>query len=386
MRHGERGVGWRRVAVAGTILAALLAGRPGPGEASHAIRIGIAGPMTGGDAKMGRDFERVGRFVRAERNGQVAGHRIEYVVEDDRADSTEAVAVARRLVKAGVRAVIGHYNSSCSIPASEIYNEAGIVQITPTSSNPKLTERGFPMLYRLYARDDQQGTFVASYLAHEVKAPRIAIVHDDTTYGRDLAEEIRSALARIGPQPVLFEAITRGETNFSSVVAKLKTASPDYTYFAGYYAEGGLLVRQFRDLGVPGIFFASDANQDQLFLDKAERAAEGVIVSSAPLPEQVPAAARFLSKYVAKHGPYPGPFVHYDYDAFNLLFLAMERAGKAIDNPKAVNAQLRKIKGFPGASGRLSFDEKGDVPGRERDFIVLIVKDGRFAPYWAPRP
>jgi branched-chain amino acid transport system substrate-binding protein len=384
--HDERGVGWRRVAVAGAILAALLAGWPAPGGASHTIRIGIAGPMTGGDAKMGQDFERVGRFVQAERNGRVAGHKIEYLVEDDKADSKEAIAVARRLVKAGVRAVIGHYNSSCSIPAAEIYNEAGIIQITPTSSHPQLTERGFRMLYRIYARDDQQGVFVGNYLAHEVKAQRVAVVHDDTTYGRSLAEEVRNVLARAGIHPVLFEAITRGETNFSPVVTTLKAAGPDYTFFAGYYSEGGILVRQFRDLGVPGVFFAGDANQDQLFLEMAGKAAEGVIVSSAPLPEQMPAAATFLKKYVAKHGPYPGPFVHYDYDAFNLLFLAMERAGKAIDDPKAVNAELKKIREFQGASGTLSFDEKGDVRGREKDYIVLMVKDGRFTKHWGPRP
>lgn len=381
MRNGAR-----RVAVLAAV--AVLAGLPGgPSgvEATHTIKIGIAGPMTGGDAKQGQEFEKAGRLALEERKGMVAGHKIEVLVEDDKADPKEAVAVANKLVNAGVKAVIGHYNSSCSIPASDIYNEAGIVQITPTSSNPKLTERGYKMLFRIITRDDQQGVFVADYLKNVAKAKRVAIIHDKTTYGQGLAEETKAALEKLGLKPVFFEAITRGEKDFTPVVTKLKAVNPDYTYFTGYYAEGGILVRQFRDLGVPGVFFAGDANQDPVFIETAGKAAEGVIMSTAPLPEQVPAAAEFLKKFVAKYGPNPGPFVHYDYDAFNLLFLAMERAGKEVDNPKAVAAELRKIRNYKGASGSITFNEKGDVLGREKQFIVLVVKDGKFTTYWAPK-
>jgi branched-chain amino acid transport system substrate-binding protein len=367
---------------AGVVVLALLAGWPAPGEATHTIKIGIAGPMTGGDAKMGQDFERAGRLVLEERKGQVAGHKIEFLVEDDKADPKEAVAVANKLVNAGVKAVVGHYNSSCSIPASDIYNEASIIQITPTSSNPKFTERGYKMIYRIITRDDQQGVFVADYLKNQVKAQRVAIIHDKTTYGQGLAEETRNAMEKLGMKPIFFEAITRGEKDFTPVVTKLKATNPDYTYFTGYYAEGGILVRQFRDLGVPGQFFAGDANQDQIFIETAGKAAEGVIMSSSPLPEQLPSAAEFVKKYIAKNGPNPGPFVHYNYDAFNVLFMAMEKAGKEIDNPKAVNEEIKKIKGYKGASGVLSFNEKGDVPGREKDFIVLIIKDGKFSSHW----
>jgi len=376
----------RRLAVltAVAVLAWLLGG-PSGAEATHTIKVGIAGPMTGGDAKQGQEFEKAGRLALEERKGMVAGHKIEFLVEDDKADPKEAVAVANKLVNAGVKAVIGHYNSSCSIPASDIYNEAGIVQITPTSSNPKLTERGYRMVFRIITRDDQQGVFVADYLKNVAKAKRVAIIHDKTTYGQGLAEETKAALEKLGLKPVFFEAITRGEKDFTPVVTKLKGVNPDYTYFTGYYAEGGILVRQFRDLGVPGVFFAGDANQDPVFIETAGKAAEGVIMSTAPLPEQVPAAAEFLKKFVAKYGPNPGPFVHYDYDAFNLLFLAMERAGKEIDNPKAVAAELRKIKNYKGASGTITFNEKGDVLGREKQFIVLIVKDGKFTTHWAPK-
>jgi ABC-type branched-subunit amino acid transport system substrate-binding protein len=356
-----------------------------PAEASHTIRIGIAGPMTGGDAKMGQEFEKAGRLALEDRKGMVAGHRIEFLVEDDKSDPKEAVAVANKLVNAGVKAVIGHYNSSCTIPASDVYHEAGIVHITPTSSNPKITERGYPMLYRIITRDDQQGVFVANYLKNTVKAQRVAIIHDKTTYAQGLAEETQKALEKQGLKPVFFEAITRGEKDFTPVVTKLKGTNPDYTYFTGYYAEGGILVRQFRDLGVPGVFFAADANQDPVFIQTAGRAAEGVIMSTAPLPEQVPAAAEYVKKFVAKYGPGPGPFVHYDYDAFNILFTAMERAGAEIDNPKAVNAQIKNIKNYKGTSGTITFNEKGDVLGRETQFIVLIIKDGKFTTHWAPK-
>jgi ABC-type branched-subunit amino acid transport system substrate-binding protein len=387
MRHDGGSVSGRALlAVAMTGLLAGVAGYPAPGEATHTIKIGIAGPMTGGDAKQGQEIEKTGRLALEERKGQVAGHKIEFLVEDDKADPKEAVSVANKLVNAGVKAVVGHYNSACSIPASDIYNEAGIIQITGTSSNPKLTERGYKMVYRIITRDDQQGLFVADYLKNQAKAKRVAIIHDKTTYGQGLAEETRTALEKQGLKPIFFEAITRGEKDFTPVVTKLKAANPDYSYFTGYYAEGGILVRQFRDLGVPGVFFAGDANQDPVFIETAGKAAEGVIMSTAPLPEQVPTAAEFLKKYVAKYGPGPGPFVHYDYDAFSMLFTAMEKAGKEIDNPKAVSAELRKLKGFKGTSGTLSFNDKGDVPGREKQFIVLVIKDGKFTTHWMPKP
>jgi ABC-type branched-subunit amino acid transport system substrate-binding protein len=381
------GAGTRQALTAAITVVALAAGGllAGPAQASHTIKIGIAGPMTGGDAKMGQEFEKVGRLVLEERKGMVAGHKIEFVVEDDKSDPKEAVAVANKLVNAGVKAVIGHYNSSCTIPASDVYNEAGIIQMASTSSNPKITERGYKMLYRIITRDDQQGVFVADYLKNVAKAKRVAIIHDKTTYGQGLAEETAKALEKQGLKPVFFEAITRGEKDFSPVVTKLKAANPDYSYFTGYYAEGGILVRQFRDLGVPGIFFAGDANQDPVFIQTAGKAGEGVIMSTAPLPEQVPAAADFLKKFVAKYGPGPGPFVHYDYDAFNLLFTAMEKAGAQIDDPKAVNAEMKKIKNFKGASGTITFDDKGDVIGREKQFIVLVIKDGKFTTFWAPK-
>ena len=270
MRLNERGLGWRLMASAGATLLALLVGWPAPGEASHTIKIGIAGPMTGGDAKMGQDFERAGRLVLEERKGQVAGHKIEFLVEDDKADPKEAIAVANKLVNAGVTAAIGHYNSSCSIPASDIYNEASIVQITPTSSNPKFTKRGYKMLYRVITRDYQQGVFVADYLKNQVKAQRVAIIHDKTTYGQGLAEETRNAMEKLGMKPIFFEAITRGEKDFTPVVTKLKATNPDYTYFTGYYAEGGILVRQFRDLGVPGMFFAGRQPGRDLHRDRWE--------------------------------------------------------------------------------------------------------------------
>ena len=304
-----RAHGWTARGAWATALAGLVGFLPAvePVEASHTIKIGIAGPTTGGDAKMGQEFEKVGRLALEERKGMVAGHKIEFLVEDDKSDPKEAVSVANKLVNAGVKAVIGHYNSSCTIPASDVYNEASIVHISATSSNPKITERGYKMLYRIITRDDQQGVFVADYLKDVAKAKRVAIIHDKTTYGQGLAEETQKALEKLGIKPVFFEAITRGEKDFTPVVTKLKAANPDFTYFTGYYAEGGILVRQFRDVGVPGTFFAGDANQDPIFIETAGKAAEGVIMSTAPLPEQVPAAAEFLKKFIAKYGPGPGP-------------------------------------------------------------------------------
>jgi branched-chain amino acid transport system substrate-binding protein len=367
-----------------TVVGLVGLGAPGLADANHTIKIGVAAPMTGGDAKMGQEFVKSARLALEERGGEVSGHKIEFLVEDDKSDPKEGVAVAQKLVHAGVIAVIGHYNSSVTIPASNIYAEAGIIQITPTSSNPKITERGYRMLYRIITRDDQQGVFVADYLKNVAKATRVAIVFDKTTYSQGLADEIKKNLEKLGLEPIFFEAITRGEKDFTPVLTKLKARQPQYTYFSGYYAEGGLLAKQFRDLGVPGVFFAGDANQDPVFVETAGAAAEGVLMSTAPLPEQLPSAAEFVKKFTAKYGPGGGPFIHYNYDAANLLFAAMQRAKRA-DDPKAVNAELKKLENFKGASGIITFDEKGDVIGREKQFIVLQIKGGKFVPYWAPK-
>jgi branched-chain amino acid transport system substrate-binding protein len=367
-----------------TVVALVGLGVPGLAGADHTIKIGIAGPMTGGDAKMGQEFAKSARLALDERGGEVSGHKIEFLVEDDKSDPKEGVAVAQKLVHAGVIAVIGHYNSSVTIPASNIYNEAGIIQITPASSNPKITERGYRMLYRIITRDDQQGVFVADYLKNVAKAKRVAIVFDKTTYSQGLADEIKKNLEKLGLEPIFFEAITRGEKDFTPVLTKLKSRQPQVTYFSGYYAEGGLLAKQFRDLAVPGVFFGGDANQDPVFIETAGAAAEGVLMSTAPLPEQLPSAAEFVKKFTAKYGPGGGPFIHYAYDAANLLFAAMQRAKRA-DDAKAVNAELKKHENFKGASGIITFDEKGDVIGREKQFVVLQIKGGKFVPYWTPK-
>lgn len=366
----------------GTLVGVLML--PASGSANHVIKIGAVAALTGPDAEWGQEIVNVAKFALEERGGQINGHRIEFLVEDDKSDPKEAVAIAHKLVNAKVFAVIGHFNSGTTLPASGIYNEAGIIHVVPTASDARITERNLKRLYRITTRHDQQALFVADYLANIVKAKRVAIITDKTAAGDGLASDLRRELGKRGLSPVSYEGIVRGEKDFTPVVTKLKPLNPDYTYFTGLYAEAGLLVRQFREVGVPGKFFAGDGVNDRVYVDTAGRAAEGTLISTAPLPEQLSSAATFYKRWRAKYDR-AGPYIHYCYDAATVLFMAMEKAGAdKTDNVDAVNALLRKTN-FRGASGLITFDEKGDVIGREKQFILLEVRNGKYEIFYAPK-
>jgi ABC-type branched-subunit amino acid transport system substrate-binding protein len=331
--------------------------------------------MTGGDAKMGQDFERSVKIAIDEwtAKGGPAGMKIEYITCDDKGDPKEAVTCANNAVQQKVAAVIGHYNSGASIPASAVYNENKIVQITPTSSNRKLTEQGFKGVFRIIGRDDNQGKQVGAYIVKKLQAKNIAIIHDKTAYGQGLAEETKAAIEALGGKVGFFEAITRGEKDFTPILTKLKEFNPDVFYFTGYYAEGAIFQKQAKELGIGGVHMYGDANQDPTFVQVAGPAAEGVLMSTTPLPEMLPEAKNFLAEYKKRYGPEAtGPFIHFAYDAANVLFAAVDQC-KCTDYDGLVNT-LHKIE-WKGASGTIKFDEKGDIPGRS--YVLIQVKGGK---------
>ncbi len=339
------------------------------------LKIAINGPFTGGDAKMGQDFERSAKIAIDEwmAKGGPAGMKIEYITCDDKADPKEAVTCANNAVQQKVAAVIGHYNSGASIPASAVYNENKIVQITPTSSNRKLTEQGFKGVFRVIGRDDNQGKQVGGYIVKKLQAKRIAIIHDKTAYGQGLAEETKAAIEALGGKVEFFEAITRGEKDFTPIITRLKEFNPDVFYFTGYYAEGAIFQKQVKEIGVGGIHMYGDANQDPTFVQVAGPAAEGVLMSTTPLPEMLPEAKAFLAEYKKRYGPEAtGPFIHFAYDAANVLFAAVDQC-KCTDYDGLVDT-LHKIE-WKGASGTIKFDEKGDIPGRS--YVLIQVKGGK---------
>lgn len=344
------------------------------------IKIGVAGPMTGDQAKMGTDFRNGVALAVEEWNakGGLFAKKIVALVADDQHDPKQAVAVANKLVNDGASGIIGHFNSSCSIPASDVYNRAGIPMITPASTNPQLTEKGYRGVFRVCGRDDQQGKITAEFVMNKLNLKRVAILHDKTTYGQGLADEFRKFIeGKI--EVVYYGGIIQGDKDFKAVLTVIKGKMPELIYFGGIYPEAGLLVKQARELGIAIPFMSGDGTIDPKFIEIAgTKAAEGTYLTFSPDPKKIPSARMFIENYEKKFGEI-GPYSVYAYDATNILVTAMNEAGTT--EGKTVIEKLRALE-FSGALGRIKFDEKGDVT--VAPYVVWITKEGKFVEFWKP--
>ncbi len=344
------------------------------------IKVGVAGPMTGDQAKMGTDFKNGVTLAVEEWNskGGVLGKKLEIVIADDQHDPKQAVATANKLVNEGVKGVIGHFNSNCSIPASDVYSRAGIPMITPGTTNPQLTEKGYRGVFRVCGRDDQQGKVAAEFVTDKLRLRRIAIIHDKTTYGQGLADEFKNFVADKA-EVVYYGGIIQGDKDFKTVLTAIKEKKPELIYFGGIYPEAGLLVKQARELGMTPPFMSGDGTIDPKFIEIAgSGAAEGTYLTFGPDPKNIPQARTFMENYSRRFGEI-GPYSIYAYDAANILFTAIKKANST--DGKAIMETLHSSE-FPGAMGNIKFDEKGDVT--VSPYIVWITRDGRFVEYWKP--
>ena len=347
-----------------------------PGAAA-AIKLGAYAPLTGDYASAGIDIVRAVRLAVANANKAhgVLGRQITLDAQDSPCNPQVAVQAAQKLVTDGVVGVVGPYCSGDAIPASVIYHRANIPMITPASTNPKLTEQGFNDIFRTIGRDDEQGLFAARIIAKSLGAKKIAIIHDNTVYAKGLAEQTRDALSKYsGTNIVLFDAITPGSKDFSAIVTRLRTLNPDVTYFTGYYSDGGLLIKQFFQLGVSGKFMAGDANNDPTFIKLAGSVAQKALITSAPTPELVPTAKSFVRQYRQSYHTGPGPYSAYAYDATNVLLRAIEQTRST--NGAALIRALHQMKGYSGITGKVTFNAKGDR--KQIQYIVETVRGGRF--------
>jgi branched-chain amino acid transport system substrate-binding protein len=335
--------------------------------------------MTGDQSKMGTDLRHGVELAVDEWNakGGVLGKKVVLQVEDDQHDPKQAVAVANKFVNSGVVGVIGHWNSSASIPASGVYHQAKVVMITPASTNPQLTEQGFPTIFRVCGRDDQQGPVAARFARERFPTGAVAVLHDKTTYGQGLAEQFARALGE-GPRVVFSSGVTQGDKDFRAVLTTVKSAKPDVVFFGGIYPEAGLLVRQARELGLTAPFISGDGTYDQKFLEIAGPLAEGTYLTFGPDPSAIPQAQAFLTNYHERFGPH-GPYSIYAYDAANALLSAIAQSGTT-DGAKVSDA-IRAMT-HPGAQGEIRFDAKGDV--LNAPYIVWTVKNGQFEQHWTP--
>jgi branched-chain amino acid transport system substrate-binding protein len=354
-------------------LAALAAALLFSGAAHAQIKMGVGAPVTGTDAAFGQQLKNGAEQAVADVNasGGILGQQVTLEVGDDAADAKQGRSVANQFIGDGVTLVVGHFNSSVTMPASEAYNEAGLLEVTPGSTNPQITERGFPMLFRTCGRDDQQGAVAAAFLVEHAKGKKIAIIHDKSTYGKGLADETRKALAAAGVKEVMYEGLNKGEKDFSAIVSKIKSVDADIVFFGGIHTEGGLLVRQMRDQGVKAVLMGGDGIASQEFAAIAGPGVEGTLMTFPPDPRLLPEAAPVVKEFQAKNYD-PETYTLYSYAAVQVLKQGIEKA-KSTD-PVAVAKALHEGGPFKTVVGDLSFDAKGDVT--RADYVVYEWKKG----------
>jgi branched-chain amino acid transport system substrate-binding protein len=321
--------------------------------------VAVVGPVTGQYASFGAQMKNGGEMAVADINagGGVLGKKLNLEVGDDACDPKQAVAVANQMVGNGAALVAGHYCSGSSIPASQVYAEANLVQISPASTNPALTDdRAGPNIYRVCGRDDQQGSVAGKYLAANFADKNIAFVHDKTAYGKGLADETKKAMNEAGKQEVLSEAITAGEKDYSALVSKLKQANVDVLFLGGYHTEAGLIVRQMRDQGMTTILMGGDALITQEFWSITGDAGEDTLMTFSPDPRKNPAAAEVVKRFKEK-GVEPEGYVLYTYAAMQVWKQAAEKA-KSTESAEVVKAMNDTE--FDTVVGKFKFNEKGD--------------------------
>jgi branched-chain amino acid transport system substrate-binding protein len=344
------------------------------------VMIGHVAPLTGGIAHLGKDNENGARLAIEQANEakiQIDGKEAKFVLvaEDDQADPKVGATVAQKLVDAKVAGVVGHLNSGTAIPASPIYNQAGIPVISGSATNPKLTEQGFKQQFRVVARDDQQGPAIANYLAATAKPKSVAVIDDATAYGAGLADEVEKTLKAAGVKVLAREKGTDKTTDWKAVLTKLKGRNPDAIFYGGMDATGGPMLKQGRELGIKAVFaFGDGACTSEMNKLAGDAAAEGLLCSQAGIPPQA-ASKKFLDAYKAKYNVDPIIYAPFTYDSANLLIEAMKKANSP--DPAKYLPELQKI-AFNGATGPIAFDDKGDR--KDAEITIFTMKGGKLEP------
>lgn len=357
--------------LAGTVLAANLVFAP---AAFADIKIGIIGPMTGPNAVGGAQLKNGAEQAIADINaaGGILGEKVELLVGDDASDPKQGVSVANQFVGEGVQFVIGHFNSGVTIPTSEVFAENGILQITPASTNPKVTERGLWNIFRACGRDDQQGSLWAKWALEHFKDKKIAIVHDKTPYGQGLADVAKAGLNAAGVTEVMFEGLNVGEKDFSALISKIKAAGAELVMWGGLHTEGGLLIRQMRDQGVTATVMGGDGINTSEFPAIGGEGTVGTLMSFGSDPRENPGASDIVARFRA-NGFEPEAFTLYSYASAQVLKDAITGAGTT--DAMKVAEYMKSGVTFKTVLGDIVYDEKGDR--KDVDFVMYkwVKKD-----------
>jgi branched-chain amino acid transport system substrate-binding protein len=344
-------------------------------KSESTLKIGLAGVQTGPDGQIGSTMIYGSQVAIDEWNekGGLLGKKIEAVVRDDEGKPNQAVAVAHEIVSQGAVGVLGHFNSGCSIPASEIYSQGGLVQITPGSTNPKVTERGIGTLFRIVGRDDQQGGVAATFAHEKLKVQKLAVLHNKTAYGQGLAEEVKKTFEGLGGQVVYYSGISEEEMDFRANISALQSAGAEAVFWGGMYGQAAPMLIQIRDAGLELPFLSGDGTIVKEFLDTVGPKATGIYLTFGPDFKKLPSAQAFLEKYRAKYGE-EGPYSVYGYDAANVLFASIQEAGTT---EAAAVAKVIHSRSFDTCLGKVEFNEKGDL--KETNYVIWTVKDGAYS-------
>ena len=337
------------------------------------IKIGVAGPFSGPNATYGAQYWKGASQAADDINaaGGINGEKIVLVQGDDACEPKQAVSVANRLVDQDiVMAVVGHFCSSSTMPASEVYDEAGVLAITPGSTNPQITERGMKTMFRMCGRDDQQGAIAADFIIDKLKAKKVAVIHDKDTYGQGLADATKAALEKRGVKEVLYEGLSRGEKDFNALVTKIGAVRPDVVYFGGCHPEAGPLVRQMREQGVNAAFFSGDCivTEEMVTAAGGPQYTKGVYMTFGNDPRTIPDGKAVIEKFRAS-GFEPEGYTLYAYASVQAIAAAYKAAGK--DNAKA--SDWLKANSVDTVMGKKAWDGKGDL--KVSDYVVYQWDD-----------
>ena len=334
------------------------------------IKIGVAGPMTGANASFGQQYMKGAQAAADAINkaGGVNGEKIVLVAGDDACEPKQAVAVANRLADQDkVAGVVGHFCSSSTVPASEVYADAGVLMITPGSTNPTVTERGLPAVFRMCGRDDQQGIVAGDYIVDVLKGKKVAVINDKDTYGKGLADATSAQLTKRGVKPVLEEGLTRGEKDFSALVTKIRSTGADVVYFGGLHPEAGPLVRQIREAGLKDVKFMSD---DGIVTDELVTTAggaqyvDGVYMTFGADPRMLPDSKAVVEEF-RKSGYEPEGYTLYAYASLQALAAGFNGAKS---NKGEEAAKWLKANPVKTVMGEKAWDSKGDL--KVSDYVV----------------
>lgn len=341
------------------------AAAPTTADGALLVKVGHAAPLTGPQAHLGKDNENGVRLAIDELNAkgfEVGGKKVhfELLSEDDQADPRVATTVAKKFVDDGVNVIIGHLNSGTTIPSSRIYNEAGIVEVSPSATNPKYTQQGYKGAFRVMANDVQQGRALGEFAVKDMGAKKIAIIDDRTAYGQGLADEFEKAVVANGGTVIVREFTNDKASDFTAILTKIKGQAPDLLFYGGMDGQGAPMAKQMKTLGLTAKFLGGDGIHTAEFMKLAGAAAEGVTASLPGVPlESMPHGPDFKQRFEAKYGVIQ-LYSPYCYDAMMVIAEAMKRAG-SVESAKFL-PELAKTN-HDGVTANITFDDKGDLKG-----------------------